>query len=123
MLRSIITPGVGPGLVATINVALLSLLSLLAALVWNGTADVHTAILCGLALGLLASVNYFVSTLNETQSARPDGASSSDGDESAEAAVQTTTTPTRSSARKLHKSTGITSSASNQAAERAAHTD
>ena len=60
VLGSIVTPGAGPGLVATINGVLVILLLALLAFAWNGAADVHTAVIAFLALGLLGSVNYFI---------------------------------------------------------------
>lgn len=67
VLQSIVTPGAGPGLVATINVSLLALLVTLALLVVTGDADVHTAIMGVLALGLLGSLNYLVGVLHQVE--------------------------------------------------------
>ena len=67
IFQSIVTPGAGPGLVATINVSLVALLATLAALVYTGDADVHTAVMGGLALGLLGSLNYLISLMRQVE--------------------------------------------------------
>ena len=72
VLQSILTPGAGPGLVATINGALVALLVTLVGLAATGNADVHIVVMGCLALGLLASINLLVSQLR-TAAAAGDG--------------------------------------------------
>lgn len=69
VLSSVLTPGAGPGLVTSINAALLALVATLAGLVYTGDADVHTAVLAGLALCLMASVNVFVAMVGAAEEA------------------------------------------------------
>jgi hypothetical protein len=61
VIDSIITPGASSGLVATINGALLLLLATLAAWAVAYGADVHTAVLAFFSVGLLGSLNYYIS--------------------------------------------------------------
>jgi hypothetical protein len=57
---SIVTPGAGPGLVLAVNAALGALLLALAYFAATGLGDAHVAALAALAVGLLASFNWFV---------------------------------------------------------------
>lgn len=70
VLDSIVTPGASSGLVAAINASLLALVLTLVVLVATGAADVHTGVLLFLALGLLGSVNFFVSALRSAEAAK-----------------------------------------------------
>ena len=69
VLASILEPGAGPGLVATVNAALLALLALLAVVALASPAPAaaalapHLAALALLDLGLLASFNYFIANV------------------------------------------------------------
>lgn len=69
VIDSIMTPGAGPGLVATINGALLLLVGILVFMIVKGTADIHTGVMLFLAMGLLASVNFFVIQLHAAEEA------------------------------------------------------
>ena len=73
VLQSILTPGTGPGLVAAINGALLVLLALLGGMAAAGEGDGHTAVMAALALGLLASVNWFISLVRAAEAAGGSG--------------------------------------------------
>lgn len=57
--HSIITPGVGPGLLASINAALLTLVATLA-VAMLADFSIHYVVLLVLGLGLLGSVNWCV---------------------------------------------------------------
>ena len=83
VLASVLTPGVGPGLVATINGALLVLVAVLLGLLGAGAADVHTAVLLTLALGLLGAVNFHVGQLRAAEEL--EGQRAAGGDEAAPA--------------------------------------
>jgi hypothetical protein len=56
--ESIITPGAGPGLIATINGSLIALILITMIMMLLGLADIHLFVLLFLSLGLLASVNW-----------------------------------------------------------------
>ena len=60
VLQSVLTPPGAPGLVAAINVSLVALLATLGGMAVVGMADVHSLVMGALAVGLLASVNYFI---------------------------------------------------------------
>jgi hypothetical protein len=57
---SIVTPGTSRGLLVAINVALVGLAVALGVTWATGHADVHTAVMAFLAVGLAGSVNWFV---------------------------------------------------------------
>ena len=57
---SVVTPGAGPGLVLAVNGALCALLLALLYFAAAGLGDAHVAALAAVALGLLASFNWFV---------------------------------------------------------------
>ena len=57
---SIATPGVGPGLAATLNGSLCALLLCLAYFSWNGMFDAHIAVLAALCVCLLVTFNVFM---------------------------------------------------------------
>ena len=67
LLSSILTPGTAPGILAMLNGALVLLLAILASLAWVGEGDVHTVVMAALALGLLASVNWFLSLVGHAE--------------------------------------------------------
>lgn len=73
VIDSIMTPGASPGLVAAINGSLLLLVVTLIGLIATGTADVHTGVMLFLALGLLASVNWFISMVRANEAAKATG--------------------------------------------------
>ena len=60
IFASLLTPGAGPGLIATINGAIIALLCTLGGLAITGNADIHVAVMGFLALGLFASLQYFL---------------------------------------------------------------
>lgn len=64
-----LTPGAGPGLVATINGSLLILVLVLLAMIVCGIGEWHAAVLLCLAFGLLGSFNYFISQVREAEGA------------------------------------------------------
>lgn len=66
ILQSIITPGSSAGLITVLNYVCVALLLLLVGTIALGFGDVHVYVQLGLALGLLASVNFFVTELNRT---------------------------------------------------------
>lgn len=61
VLQSIITPGAGPGLIATINGSLILLILIVAVLSILGWFDLHLVILAALSVGLLLSINWYLS--------------------------------------------------------------
>jgi len=71
VIDSIVTPGASSGLVATINGALILLLLTLAAMGINGSADMHALVLGFLALGLLGSLNYYISLVRSAELEAP----------------------------------------------------
>lgn len=74
--ESIVTPGAGPGLIATINGALLVLLAVCAYFAASGVVPTHLAVLAALAVGLLVSFNWFLSLVaaNDARNAAAAGA-------------------------------------------------
>ena len=70
VLESIMTPGASPGLVAAINGSLLLLVLILVVLIVTGAADIHTGVMLFLAVGLLGSVNFFISQLRVAEDAK-----------------------------------------------------
>jgi hypothetical protein len=62
--QSIITPGAGPGLVATINGSLLLLILIVLVLSVLGWFDMHLMVLMFLSIGLLLSLNWCVQRLS-----------------------------------------------------------
>jgi len=74
VIDSIVTPGASSGLVATINGALILLLLTLAAMGINGSADMHALVLGFLALGLLGSLNYYISLVRSAEVEAPTAA-------------------------------------------------
>jgi hypothetical protein len=54
----LVKPGASLRLVPAINVSVLLLLGILASLLWNEIAKIHIVVMSGLAIGLLASVNW-----------------------------------------------------------------
>ena len=91
ILSSILTPGTGPGLLSTLNGILLLLLALLATLALLGEGDVHTAVMAAIVLGLLASVNWFISLVQASEGAEErEGAveASKDGEQEGEGGAQ-----------------------------------
>ena len=67
IIQSVLTPGAGPGLIATINGSLLVLVLVLLAMIVCGIGELHAAVLLCLALGLLGSFNYFISQVREAE--------------------------------------------------------
>ena len=67
IIQSVLTPGAGPGLVATINGSLLVLVLVLLAMIVCGIGEWHAAVLLCLAFGLLGSFNYFISQVREAE--------------------------------------------------------
>lgn len=62
--ESIITPGAGPGLIASTNASLLILFCTLIYLTVSGLYSIHLLILMVLCIGLLLSFNWFISMTN-----------------------------------------------------------
>jgi hypothetical protein len=67
ILQSILTPGAGPGLVATINGSLLVLIVVLLCMLLFGFGEWHAVVLLFLATGLLASFNYFIGEVRKAE--------------------------------------------------------
>jgi hypothetical protein len=58
--QSIVTPGVGKGLAASINASLLTLIATLLGLLATSGYSIHYVVLLVLSTGLLLSVNWYV---------------------------------------------------------------
>lgn len=69
ILQSVLTPGAGPGLIATINGSLIVLVLVLIAMIICGIGELHAAILLVFAIGLLASFNYFIGEVRKAEDA------------------------------------------------------
>lgn len=71
IIASITTPGASPALISTINAAILLLL---AVVVWYsvtaGALDLHLTVMAALALGLLLSLNWFISMVRSAEDKR-----------------------------------------------------
>mmetsp|Transcript_57977 Transcript_57977/g.79017 ORF Transcript_57977/g.79017 Transcript_57977/m.79017 type:complete len:96 (+) Transcript_57977:12-299(+) len=69
LLRILIEPGTGHLLVPYINGALICLLLVIFMSALYGYASIHLAVLSFLALGLMVSINWFISEVNKIKNA------------------------------------------------------
>lgn len=69
----IMKPGTSVQLVPAINVALIILVGLLVYLVLNGESSIHVYIMGFLAVGLMASVNWFISEFKKVKRQQEQG--------------------------------------------------
>eukprot|EP00639_Heterosigma_akashiwo_P033606 CAMPEP_0194726448 /NCGR_PEP_ID=MMETSP0296-20130528/31380_1 /TAXON_ID=39354 /ORGANISM="Heterosigma akashiwo, Strain CCMP2393" /LENGTH=92 /DNA_ID=CAMNT_0039631447 /DNA_START=29 /DNA_END=307 /DNA_ORIENTATION=+ len=61
LIHNILTPGAGANLTPYINFALISLLIVLGITAYSGYASIHLAVMAFLAIGLMLSLNWFIS--------------------------------------------------------------
>ena len=69
IFQSVITPGAGPGLIATINGSLLVLVLVLLGMIICGIGEIHAVVLLAFAIGLLLSFNYFIGEVRKAETA------------------------------------------------------